>query len=230
MSLTLQQLANAVIAGDRTQATSLTQRALTEKCDPQSIIADGLIAGMAVVGERFKCGELYVPEVLVAARAMNESLAVLRPWLADSAFPAFGKVVIATVQQDIHEIGKNLVTMMLKGNGFEVVDLGVDVAPDALVEAVRLHKVDLVALSALLTTTVPNVKVAVDALIAAGLRDRVKIMAGGAPLTEKLARELGADGYAADAARAVDLAKLLLRRPGRDELRSAVVGNPEGAP
>ena len=210
MNATLQELSHSVITGDRTRALDLTRRAVAEGTSPKSVITDGLIAGMAVVGAAFRDGELYIPEVMVAARAMNECLAVLEPLLTDRIMPSHGKVVIATVKQDIHEIGKNLVAMMLKGNGFEVIDLGVDVAPDTIVEAVRDYEADVVALSALLTTTMPNMMEVVDALAAAGQRDHVKIMVGGAPLTQSFAREMGADGYAADAAQAVELASLLL--------------------
>jgi 5-methyltetrahydrofolate--homocysteine methyltransferase len=215
----LRALSESVVDGDGARALRLVGRALEEGVAPQSIITDGLIAGMAVVGARFADGELYVPEVLVAARAMNGCLAHLRPLLTDHAIPSHGKVVIATVKEDIHEIGKNLVAIMLRGHGFEVVDLGVDTAPAAVVDAARVHGADVVALSALLTTTMPNMKEVVDALAGAGLRDGVKVVVGGAPLTQAFALEIGADGYAPDAARAVDAVTRLLHPPTADGLR-----------
>jgi 5-methyltetrahydrofolate--homocysteine methyltransferase len=210
VTVDLKQLADCVIAGDRSGAVSLAERAVAEGLDPRLIIDDGLIAGMAVVGVRFRDGELYVPEVLVAARAMNECLALLQPLLADHATSSLGTVVIATVKDDIHEIGKNLVATMLKGNGFNVIDLGVDVGPSIVIEAAQTHRADVVALSALLTTTMPRMKEVVDAFIAAGLRRNVKILVGGAPVTQELADEIGADGYAPDAARAVEISKVLV--------------------
>ncbi len=209
--MSLKRLADRVIEGDTSGAVSLAQFAIAEGIDPRLIIDDGLIAGMAVVGIRFRDGELYVPEVLVAARAMNECLAFLEPLLADDEIASRGTVVIATVKDDIHEIGKNLVALMLKGNGFEVIDLGVDANPATVVEAAQAHQADVVALSALLTTTMPRMKEAIDAFVTAGLRKRVKILVGGAPVTERFADDIGADGYAADAARAVEITELLLQ-------------------
>jgi 5-methyltetrahydrofolate--homocysteine methyltransferase len=213
VSVSLQELSESVIAGDRARALRLVERAIGEGLEPQAIITEGLIAGMAVVGDRFRDGELYVPEVLVAARAMDQCLARLRPLLTDGVVPSLGRVVIATVKDDIHEIGKNLVAMMLKGNGFDVVDLGADAAPDVVVDAARSFHADVVALSALLTTTMPHMKEVIDALVSVGLRDHVKIVVGGAPLTQAFASEVGADGYAADAARAVEVTKVLLHLP-----------------
>jgi 5-methyltetrahydrofolate--homocysteine methyltransferase len=215
MSVDLKQLAGRVIDGDRVQAATLTQRALAEGLDPQVIISEGLIPGMAVVGSKFKTGELYVPEVLVAARAMNECLALLQPSLAQSqsTVQSLGRVVIGTVRGDIHEIGKNLVAMMLRGNGFEVIDLGVDCSPDVLVEGAETHGADAVAVSALLATTMQHLREVVETLVAAGLRDRVRILVGGAPVTQAFADEIGADGYAPDAGTAVDVLKGLLGLP-----------------
>jgi 5-methyltetrahydrofolate--homocysteine methyltransferase len=165
---------------------------------------------MQVVGQKFKCNEFYIPEVLIAARAMKMAMEKVKPLIADSGIEPVGRVAIGTVQGDLHDIGKNLVAMMLEGAGFEVKDLGTDVAPQAFVDAVKEHGVQAVALSALLTTTMPAMKETINALKEAGLRDKVKVMVGGAPLTQAYADEIGADGYAPDAASAVDLAKELL--------------------
>ena len=206
----VKELANAIIAGDRAKAEEVTRRALEEKVDPKKIINEGLIAGMSVVGDRFKRNEFYVPEVLIAARAMHTSLNLLKPVLAESDIQPVGRVAIGTVKGDLHDIGKNLVSMMLEGAGFEVVDLGVDVKPEQFVSAVKERKVQIVALSALLTTTMPSMKDTIAALAQDGLRPKVKVMVGGAPVTQSYADEIKADGYAADAASAVDKAKELL--------------------
>jgi len=213
MSVDLHQLAGSIVVGDRTQAVVVTQQAIAEGLDPQVIIGEGLTAGMAVVGAKFKADEFYVPDVLIAARAMNECLALLKPLLSETTIQPLGIVVIGTVKDDIHEIGKNLVAMMLRGNGFEVIDLGVDVAANMLVEAARAHGAQVVAISALLTTTVPRMKEVVEAFAAAGLRERVKILIGGAPVTQEFANQIAADGYAPDAARAVEVTKALLHLP-----------------
>ena len=210
MAVDLQELADNIIRGKKNPAVELTKQAIEEHVDLQTIINEGLIAGMAVVGERFKNNEFYVPEVLIAARAMRESMAVLQPLLAAGGVKPVGTVVIGTVKGDLHDIGKNLVAMMLQGNGFEVVDMGVDVSAEKFVEAVKQHHPNAVALSALLTTTMPSMKEIIDGLEAAGLRDKVKVMIGGAPVTQKFADEIGADGYSPDAASAVDTAKQLI--------------------
>ncbi|MHB9024387.1 MAG: corrinoid protein [Armatimonadota bacterium] len=210
MSVDFQEMAECIIRGKKAQAVALTQQALDEGVDPQTIISDGLITGMAVVGDRFKKNEFYVPEVLIAARAMKESVALLKPLLEASGVEPQGIVVIGTVKGDLHDIGKNLVTMMLQGNGYEVVDVGVDVAPEKFVEVAKTHKADIIALSALLTTTMPGMKQVIDALVATGQRESIKVMIGGAPVTQKFCDEIGADGYAADAASAVDLVKSLV--------------------
>ena len=158
---------------------------------------------MAEVGAKFKVEEFYVPDVLIAGRAMNECLAILKPLLSETTIQPLGVVVIGTVKDDIHEIGKNLVVMMLRGNGFEVIDLGVNAPASVLVKAAQAHRAQVVAISALLTTTMPRMKEVVDAFVAAGLREGVKILVGGAPVTQELANQIGADGYAPDAARAV---------------------------
>ncbi|MHB9023418.1 MAG: corrinoid protein [Armatimonadota bacterium] len=210
MAVDLHELAEHIIRGRKNPALEMTNQALAEGIDPQTIINNGLIAGMAVVGEKFKNNEFYVPEVLIAARAMKECTAVLKPLLAESGAKPVAIVAIGTVKGDLHDIGKNLVSMMLQGNGFEVVDLGVDVAPEKFIDAVKESKADVIALSALLTTTMPGMKQTIDALEAAGVRGGVKVMIGGAPVTQKFSDEIGADGYAPDAASAVDLAKVLI--------------------
>ncbi len=206
----LQALAEAVINGDRDEVARLAQGAVDEGVGPESIVNEGLIIGMNEVGRRFKANEFYVPEVLIAARAMHAGMDIVKPLLTESGVEPRGTVGIGTVQGDLHDIGKNLVAMMLEGGGYEVIDLEVDVPPDAFVSAVNEHSLDIVALSALLTTTMPSMKDTIDALAAAGVRDGVKVMVGGAPLTEAYAEEIGADGYAPDAASAVDLAGELL--------------------
>jgi 5-methyltetrahydrofolate--homocysteine methyltransferase len=210
MAVDLSELANLIITGKKNPAVELTKAALDEGIAPQTIINDGLIAGMAVVGAKFKANEFYVPEVLIAARAMKECMGMLKPLLAETGVKPVGTVVIGTVKGDLHDIGKNLVAMMLQGNGFEVVDLGVDVSPEKFIEAVKESKAEAIALSALLTTTMPGMKATIDALEAAGTRSSVKVMVGGAPVTQKFSDEIGADGYAPDAASAVDVAKELI--------------------
>jgi len=165
---------------------------------------------MDAVGRDFKAGELFVPEVLIAARAMRAGMDILKPLLAEADVPSAGKYAVGTVKGDLHDIGKNLVRMMIEGGGFEVLDLGVDVSPEGFVEAVRENQPDIIGLSALLTTTMTNMKAVIEALEEAGLRDSVKIMIGGAPVTDAYAQEIGADGYAADAATAVDIARELM--------------------
>jgi len=206
----LQKIADAVIAGNREAVAQMTQAAVNEGVAPADIINQGLIAGMAVVGTKFKANEFYVPEVLIAARAMHAGMDIVKPLLAETGVEPRGTVVIGTVKGDLHDIGKNLVSMMLEGGGWEVIDLDVDVAPEKFVEACTGGKVQLVALSALLTTTMPSMKDTIDALSAAGVRSAVKVMIGGAPVTQEYADEIGADGYAPDAASAVDKANELI--------------------
>lgn len=210
MAVDLQALANNIISGKKGPAVELTRQAIDEGVNPQAIISDGLIAGMAVVGTKFKNNEFYVPEVLIAARAMKECMALLKPLLEAGGVQPVGVVVIGTVKGDLHDIGKNLVAMMLQGNGFEVVDLGVDITPEKYVEAAKENKAHLVALSALLTTTMPAMQQTIAAFEAAGMRDKFKVMIGGAPVTQKFCDEIGADGYSPDAASAVDTAKMLM--------------------
>ena len=204
----LKALADAVIRGDQSAAVEITKAALENGTPAESVLNDGLIAGMDVVGARFKKNEIYIPEVLIAARAMKMAMEILEPELIKAGVQPVGKFLIATVQGDLHDIGKNLVAMMLKGAGFDVVDLGVDVEPEKFVEQVKTHGVHVVGMSALLTTTMTGMEKTIKALKDAGVS--AKIMIGGAPITQDYADKIGADGYAADAASAVDLAKSLV--------------------
>ena len=204
------ELSEAIISGNRVKAVELTEAALGEGIPAKKVLDEGLIPGMAVVGVKFKNCEFYVPEVLVAARAMSASMEKLRQQLVDEKVEPIGRVAIGTVRGDLHDIGKNLVAMMLEGAGFEIIDLGVDCSPDVFVNAVKEKKASVIALSALLTTTMPAMQDTVEALEAAGIRDKVKVIIGGAPVTQKFAEQIGADGYAADAASGVDIAKSVL--------------------
>jgi len=205
----LQQIASNLYDGEDKEVAALVQQALDEGLEPAGILEGGLIAGMDEVGRDFKAGDLFVPEVLIAARAMHAGMDVLRPLLAETDVMSAGKYVIGTVKGDLHDIGKNLVRMMLEGAGFEMIDLGTDVEPQAFVNAVSEHQPQLLGMSALLTTTMVQMKTTIDALEEAGLRDSVKIMVGGAPVTDAFAKEIGADAYAPDAASAVDVARSL---------------------
>jgi len=205
----LSALAENLINGKADPVRKLTQKALDEGIPPGQILNEGLIKGMSVVGEKFKNNEFYVPEVLIAARAMHAGMDILKPLLASSGVKPVGKVILGTVKGDLHDIGKNLVAMMLEGAGFEVNDLGIDVSPEKFVEAVKKGG-DIVAMSALLTTTMTAMKTTLEALEEAGVRDNVKTMIGGAPVTQNYADEIGADGYARDAASAADKAKELI--------------------
>ncbi len=204
------QIADALKAGNAPKVKQMVQTAVDQGFEPSDIVNKALIVGMGEIGELFKNNEVYVPEVLIAARAMKAGLELLRPLLAEKDVKPLGKVVIGTVKGDLHDIGKNLVAMMLEGAGFEVIDLGIDVDTDKFVNAVKDTKADAVAMSALLTTTMPVMKEIIDAIKLAGLRDQVKILVGGAPVTHEFAAEIGADGYAPDAASAADLAKQLI--------------------
>lgn len=206
----LQALAQAIISGKKDQAEALAKEALAQGTPPTEILNDGLVAGMNVVGQKFKANEFYVPEVLIAARAMKAAMEHLRPVLAETGAQPVARVAIGTVKGDLHDIGKNLVAMMLEGAGFEILDLGVDVKPEKFVETVQNNGSQVVALSALLTTTMPAMKDTIEAMKSAGLRSKVRIMIGGAPVTQNYADEIGADGYAPDAASAVDKARELL--------------------
>ena len=210
MSDLLTEIKTAIVDGQSSVVKEKVELALGQGLDPVEVLNAGMVEAMSEVGRRFECGEAFVPEMLLAARAMQAGLALLRPVLVKADFKSTGKVAIGTVTGDLHDIGKNLVSMMLEGAGFEILDLGTDVAPEKVVAAVRDSAPDLVALSALLTTTMPNMKATIEALKAAGLRQQVKVVIGGAPVTEAYARQIGADGYSPNAARAVPLAKSLM--------------------
>jgi 5-methyltetrahydrofolate--homocysteine methyltransferase len=204
-------MARALILGDRETVARKTQEGLALRIEPKDLIFKGLIPGMDVVGEKFRRNEYYVPQVLLSARAMYAGLDLLKPLItAAKTTDYFGTVVIGTAQGDLHDIGKNLVAMMLEGAGFKVHNLGRDVAPGVFVDAVRDHRADIVGISALMTTTMPAMKRTIDALVKAGVRDRVKVMIGGAPVSQAYADEIGADGYAKDSTLAVVKAKALL--------------------
>ena len=205
----LDELREAIIDGQAKLAVTKATQGLDEGIPAEVLLHDGLIAAMREVGQLFEDGEIYVPEMLVAARAMNATVAVLKPRLIEHAVQSSGTVAIGTVQGDLHDIGKNLVAMMLEGSGFEVVDLGTDVPPERFIDAIRAGA-DVVAMSALLTTTMTSMKDVVDAIGTAGLRDKVRIIVGGAPITARYAAEIGADGYAPDAPKAVRKVRELL--------------------
>lgn len=206
----LNAIAENLINGKADEVKNLVQEAIDEGVGPSRILNEGLIKGMGVVGENFKNNVFYVPEVLIAARAMKSGMEILRPKLADAGVEPLGKVALGTVKGDLHDIGKNLVAMMLEGAGFEVIDLGIDVAPEKFIEAVNEQGAQVVAMSALLTTTMPSMKTTIDAMKEAGLEGKVKTLIGGAPVTQRYADEIGADGYARDAASGADKAKELL--------------------
>lgn len=204
----LKALSEAIIKGDQKTAVEITQAAIDEGMAPERILNEGLISGMNIVGARFKANEVYIPEVLISARAMKMSMEYLEPKLSEAGVEPIGKALIGTVQGDLHDIGKNLVMMMLKGSGFEVVDAGIDVSAEKFVAQAKAAGTQIIGLSALLTTTMPSMESTVKAIKDAGLN--VKVMIGGAPVTQNYADKIGADGYAADAATAVDVAKSLL--------------------
>lgn len=206
----LQKIATNLYEGEDQEVAELVQEALDQGMTPDEILQEGLIAGMDEVGRDFKAGDLFVPEVLIAARAMHAGMNVLRPLLTETDAASAGKCVIGTVKGDLHDIGKNLVKMMLEGAGFETIDLGADAGPEAFVEAVREHRPQVIGMSALLTTTMVQMKATIEALEEAGLRGEVKVMAGGAPVTDAFAQEIGADAYAPDAATAVEVARRLV--------------------
>ena len=208
----LKSLYDAVVSGDKDSVEAGVRAALEAGVPAGQLLNQTLIPAMGEVGRLFEAQEFYVPEMLVSARAMQAGVALLKPHLVQAEVQSSGKVVIGTVKGDLHDIGKNLVTMMLEGAGFEVHDLGTDVSPDQFVEAAQARSAEIVAMSALLTTTMPNMKATLDALEQAGLRGRVKVMVGGAPLTDAYARQIGADGYASDASRAVKMAQSLVAR------------------
>ena len=204
------KISEALIAGKIDEVADLTQQAVDAGIGAQEILEQGLLAGMDVVGQRFKANEMFIPEVLRCAKCMHGAMEILRPLLAESGVESIGTLILGTVKGDLHDIGKNLVGMMFKGAGFEVVDLGIDQTPQAFVEAVKANDANLLGMSALLTTTMPQMEETIKAITEAGLRDQIKIMVGGAPVTQKFADEIGADAYASNAASAVESAKEML--------------------
>ena len=210
MSNELDDLYEGILDGDMGATPDNVQAALDADLAPDVILNEGMISAMSEVGQLFEEGEYFVPEMLISARAMQAGLGVLKPHLVASGVDPLGKVVVGTVQGDMHDIGKNLVTMMLEGAGFEVVDLGVDVKPERFIEAIRENKPQVVAMSALLTTTMPKMGVTIDAMREAGVLENVKVMVGGAPVTAEFAEKIGANGYAPDASQAATLAKSFL--------------------
>lgn len=206
----LQKLYDAILNGDAKTAVAVTQEALADGADPLEIVSQHMVPAMDEVGKRFECEEYFVPELLLAARAMKGSLQLIRPLLAERGAEPAGRVVIGTVKGDLHDIGKNLVSSMLEGGGFEVIDLGADVSPEKFVEAVRQRGANLVCLSALLTVTMPAMRTIIEALRSAGVREQVKVMIGGAPVTQHYANEIGADAYGESAASAVSIARHLV--------------------
>jgi len=203
-------LKKAVIDGQQDKAKEMVTGLLEEGASAQSILDDSLIAAMTEVGHRFEQGDLFVPEMLIAARAMQAGLGIIKPQLVEQGIRAAGKIVIGTVKGDLHDIGKNLVAMMYEGAGFEVIDLGTDVAPEKFAQTARETLPDIVGLSALLTTTMTQMEKTIEALEDVGIRDQVKVLIGGAPVTREYAAKIGADGYAADASRAVSIGKSLI--------------------
>ena len=208
MELILTPIYDGILNGQTKEVEAGTQAALQHGLAAKKILDEGMVVAMAEVGRLFEAGEFYVPEMLIAARAMQAGLAILKPSLKEADVPTAGRVASGTVKGDLHDIGKNLVSMMLEGAGFEIVDLGTDVDPQKFVDAA--DRADVIALSALLTTTMPNMKATIDALQQAGKRDKVKVVIGGAPVTEAYVRQIGADGFAQDASRAVAVTKALL--------------------
>ena len=206
----LQTIYDAILNGEKAETVEAVKAALGAGQEPGVILSDGMIAAMKEVGKRFEEGDFYVPEMLISARSMQSGLSILKPELQRSNVKAAGKVAIGTVKGDLHDIGKNLVGMMLEGSGFEVIDLGTDVDPDKFVSTAREQMPDIIALSALLTTTMPMMEKTIGALKAAGLRQNVKVIIGGAPVNQAFAEQIGADGYSPDASRAASLAQTLI--------------------
>ena len=202
----IKSLYEAIINGDARAAKTITDKALAAGMDPMKIVTDFMVPAMSEVGSKFECNEYFVPELLLAARAMKAAMEPIRPLLVAAGAEPVGRVVVGTVKGDLHDIGKNLVAAMLEGGGFEVIDLGVNVSPEQFIQTVKEKNANIVAMSALLTTTMPSMKTTVDALKAAGVRDQVKVLIGGAPITRKYAEEVGADGYSESAAGAVAMA------------------------
>jgi 5-methyltetrahydrofolate--homocysteine methyltransferase len=210
MEALIKEIYNNIIEGQAGAVKEKVQAALDAGIPASIILNEGMISAITEVGRLFEVGEFYVPEMLISSRAMQSGLTLLEPYLKEADVKSAGKVVIGTVKGDLHDIGKNLVAMMLKGAGFEIIDLGTDVAPEKFVETAREQGAQIVALSALLTTTMPSMKATIEALTAAGLRDQVKVMIGGAPITQGYADQIGADGYSPDASRAIAMAISLI--------------------
>jgi 5-methyltetrahydrofolate--homocysteine methyltransferase len=206
----LQKVSEELQRGNFREVPKLVQEALDSGVSPSKILNDGLVAGMDVVGEKFRKDEFFIPEVLIAARAMHAGMEILRPKLVETGAKLAGKIVLGTVKGDLHDIGKNLVGMFLEGGGFQVIDVGIDVPTEKFVEAVKSHQPNVLGLSALLTTTMPKMREIIESLIKAGVRNSVKVIVGGAPVTEKFSKEIGADGYAADGASAVEKIRELI--------------------
>jgi len=210
MEALFEKIAERLIVGKIDEVKELAQQALDQGATARAIIDKGLLAGMDVVGKRFKAGDMFIPEVLLCARCMHGAMDILKPLLAEGDSAGVGTYVIGTVEGDLHDIGKNLVSMMLQGAGFEVVDLGTNITPQQFVDAVKEHNPNILGLSALLTTTMPKMAETIKALKEAGLRDKIKIMAGGAPVTQDFVNKIGADAYGANAASATEKAKELM--------------------
>ena len=210
MEALFEKMAERLIAGKIDEVKELSQQALDQGASPREIIDKGLLAGMDVVGKRFKAGDMFIPEVLLCARCMHGAMDILKPLLSEADSAGVGTYVIGTVEGDLHDIGKNLVSMMLQGAGFEVIDLGTNVTPQKFVDAIKEHNPAILGLSALLTTTMPKMEETINAIKEAGVRDQVKIMAGGAPVTQAFVDEIGADAYGANAASATEKAKELI--------------------
>ena len=208
----LEEIKAALMKGDRDGVSKLTKAALDSGIEVRNILDKGLIAGMEIIGNRFKANEIFIPEVLISAKAMHSGMAVLEPHFVKCGIKPVARVAIGTVKGDLHDIGKNIVSMMLKGACFEIQDFGIDVSPQKFVDAAKNDHIDIIALSSLLTTSMHSMKETINALKEAGLRDKVKIIVGGAPVTQDFANSIGADGYARDAATAVDKARELLKK------------------
>ncbi|MCM8790672.1 MAG: corrinoid protein [Candidatus Omnitrophica bacterium] len=208
----LQNIRDAIMNGDRAAVVALTKAALEEGISLKDVMDKALIAGMEIVGGKFKRNEIFIPEVLISAKAMQEGMALLEPHFTKHGIKPVGRVLIGTVKGDLHDIGKNIVSMMLKGACFEIEDLGIDVSPQRFIDAAKAKEVDVIAMSSLLTTSMGAMKDTINALKESGIRHKVKVLVGGAPVTQDFASAIGADGYAKDAAGAVDKARELLRK------------------
>lgn len=209
---TYDALKEAIMGGDREAVESQVRKVLSEGAEAKDILANGLIAGMEVVSQRFKAGEMFLPEVLLCAEVMHNGLDIINPLLAKSGHKGLGTVVIGTVEGDIHDIGKRIISFLLEGTGFEVIDLGVNITADTFAQAIEKHNPDVLGMSALLTTTIPNMGKTINLLKEKGLRDKAKVVVGGAPVTESFAQSIGADGYAPEAGSTVELVKKLVTR------------------